>query len=185
MDAKTLCLGVLQLGDASGYEIKKVFEEGVLSHIYETSFGSIYPALSRLVEDGFAVCTEMPQDKRPDKKVYSITAEGRAALAAALQNAPAPDRVRSDFLFILMFGHLVPRPHLQRLVDQRIQSYRDTLARIDKCGTETWPASARLFSGLGRAVFTAAAEYLEQNKHILERPEDSTDRLEPTAAVAE
>jgi PadR family transcriptional regulator, regulatory protein AphA len=185
MDARTLCLGVLELGDASGYEIKKVFEEGVLSHIYETSFGSIYPALNRLVEDGLAICTEMPQDKRPDKKVYSITPAGRAVLAAALQHPPAPDRVRSDFRFILMFGHLVPRPHLQRLIDQRINWYRDTLARIDSCDTENWSASARLFAGLGQTVFTAAAEYLEQNKHLLEEQESPKDRTEPAAAVAE
>ena len=28
MDAKTLCLGVLTLGEATGYEIKKAVEEG-------------------------------------------------------------------------------------------------------------------------------------------------------------
>ena len=31
MDAKTLCLGVLLRGEASGYEIKKAFEEGPFS----------------------------------------------------------------------------------------------------------------------------------------------------------
>ncbi len=41
MDAKTLCLGALSRGDASGYEIKKAFEEGPLSHIHEASFGAI------------------------------------------------------------------------------------------------------------------------------------------------
>ena len=52
MDAKTLCLGALSRGDASGYEIKKAFEEGPLSHIHEASFGAIYPALTRLDEQG-------------------------------------------------------------------------------------------------------------------------------------
>ena len=50
MDARTLCLGALELGDASGYEIKKLYEEGDLSHFYAVGFGSIYPALTRLVE---------------------------------------------------------------------------------------------------------------------------------------
>src|SRR5262245_49640758 len=77
MDARVLCLGALHFGAASGYEIKKLFEEGDFRFFYETSFGSIYPALSKLVEDGLALVTEQAQDKRPDKKVYSITEKGR------------------------------------------------------------------------------------------------------------
>src|SRR3546814_3071348 len=52
MDAKTLCLGVLSRGAASGYEIKKAFEEGPFSHFHQASFGSIYPALNALSADG-------------------------------------------------------------------------------------------------------------------------------------
>ena len=77
MDARTLCLGALELGDASGYEIKKLYEEGDLSHFYAVGFGSIYPALTRLVDDGLAECFDQPQDKRPDKKVYALTEAGR------------------------------------------------------------------------------------------------------------
>jgi hypothetical protein len=35
-----------------------------------------------------------------------------------------------------------------------------------------WPANARLFRGLGRAVLGAAADYLERNAHLLR--EDAT-----------
>ena len=71
MDAKTLCLGALQFGDASGYEIKKMFEDGLLGHLHEASFGSIYPALTRLEEDGLATATAMAQDK-PEKLAGAI-----------------------------------------------------------------------------------------------------------------
>ena len=40
MDVKTLCLGVLTLGDASGYEIRKQFEEGPFAHFFGASYGS-------------------------------------------------------------------------------------------------------------------------------------------------
>lgn len=53
-------------------------------------------------------CTEMAQANRPDKKVYSITSTGREALARALMAPPAPDKMRSDFLFILLFADLPP-----------------------------------------------------------------------------
>ena len=110
MDTKTLCLGVLSRGDASGYEIKKAFEEGPLSHIHEASFGAIYPALTRLDAQGLVACREMAQEKRPDKKVYSITEAGREALLGALMAPPAHDKVRSDFLFILFFAQMLDAP---------------------------------------------------------------------------
>jgi len=51
MDVKTLCLGVLSRGTASGYEIKKQCEEGPFAHFYAAGFGSIYPALNALLNN--------------------------------------------------------------------------------------------------------------------------------------
>ena len=48
MDVKTLCLGVLSRGEATGYEIKKQCEEGPLAFFYAAGFDSIYPALNAL-----------------------------------------------------------------------------------------------------------------------------------------
>ncbi len=75
MDVKTLCLGVLSMGDASGYEIKKVFENA-FSHFYVAGFGSIYPALAELTREGLVVCSDIEQEKRPAKKVYQLTEKG-------------------------------------------------------------------------------------------------------------
>ena len=41
MNVKTLCLGFLSTREATGYEIKKEFEEGFFSHFIEASYGSI------------------------------------------------------------------------------------------------------------------------------------------------
>ena len=35
MNVRTLCLGVLSSGEASGYEIKKEIEEGLFSHFID------------------------------------------------------------------------------------------------------------------------------------------------------
>jgi DNA-binding PadR family transcriptional regulator len=168
MDVKTLCLGVLSRGDASGYEIKKAFEEGPFSHIHVATFGSIYPALSSLSEEGKLRCREEPQDKRPDKKVYSITEVGREALSAALMAMPAPDKVRSDFLFILFFAPLLPSDRLAQLIDKRIDWYRESLARMEDCGScQTGDPGTRFVHGLGETVYRAAADYLTENRDRL------------------
>ena len=119
MDAKTLCLAVLSRGDASGYEIKKKLEEAPFSHFQDTGFGSIYPALGALSKDGLVTGRAMPQEKRPDKKVYSITPAGRTTLIEALQHPPGPDKFRSDFLFILFLADHASPEHLRRIIDDR------------------------------------------------------------------
>ena len=97
MDIKTLCLGILSLGDATGYEIKKIGAEGSFSFFSEASYGSIYPALGKLMEEGLVTCRAMAQDKRPDKKVYSLTESGREELTISLRKDPDPDKNRSEF----------------------------------------------------------------------------------------
>ena len=164
MDAKTLCLGVLAGGDASGYEIKKAFEEGPFAHIHPTSFGSIYPALAKLTDEGLVSCTELAQDKRPDKKVYAMTESGRGALVTELMEPPAPDRARSDLLFILFLAHLLPRDWVAELIDQRIAWYEESLERMTCCGVEEMPPGVRFVHGLGLAIYGAAADYLKTHR---------------------
>lgn len=181
MDAKTLCLGVLSRGEASGYEIKKAFEEGPFSHFHQTSFGSIYPALNTLSAEGLVEVREQPQDKRPDKKIYSITVAGEDALISALLIEPAPDAMRSDFLFILSFAQFLPPAHVGRLIDQRIAWYREALERMENCTcTGSVPPGAEFVRGMGIAVYRTAADYLESHRADL-----LAEIGEPAALVAE
>ncbi|MEM7172203.1 MAG: PadR family transcriptional regulator [Pseudomonadota bacterium] len=186
MDVKTLCLGVLSQGDASGYEIKKAFEEGPFAHIHAASFGSIYPALEALRGVGQVACRQLSQDKRPDKKLFSITEAGLAAFEKTLLSEPSPDKTRSDFLFILFFAQHLPAEKLARLLDQRIAWYRACLERMDDCAAQNGdaPPGAAFVRGMGQAVYRAAADYLEQNRaHLLGRVEkdhQSRDRDQKT-----
>ena len=181
MDVKILCLGVLSRGEASGYEIKKAFEEGPFSHFHQASFGSIYPALNALSAEGLVACRAQAQEKRPDKKIYSLTAEGRDCLTKALLAEPDHDRVRSDFLFILSFAQFLPPARVATLIDQRIAWYRQSLERMESCAaSDCTPAGAAFVRGMGIAVYRTAAEYLEANRDKL-----VTEIAEPAALVAE
>ncbi len=163
LDTKTLCLGVMSLGAASGYEIKKAFEDGGLNHIYHTSFGSIYPALTALTEEGLADCAEMAQEKRPDKKVYSITEAGRSTLLKALSAPPAEDKFRSDFLFTMFFAHLLPPSHVATLIDQRIAWYETCLAAMESSDCACSKGDG-FVHGMGLAVYRGAVEYLKSHR---------------------
>lgn len=172
MDVKTLCLGVLSRAEASGYEIKKAFEDGPFSCFHQASFGSIYPALNALSAEGLVSVREQAQDKRPDKKIYSITPKGQNALVAALMTEPAPDAMRSDFLFILSFAQYLPPSRIARLIDERIVWYRTMVEQMENCDfvdsaadpLDGTPAGANFVRGMGIAVYRAAADYLESHR---------------------
>jgi DNA-binding PadR family transcriptional regulator len=167
MDIKTLCLGLLALRDASGYEIKKAFE-GELSHFYEASFGSIYPALTRLTKEGLVTCTELAQEKRPDKKVYRITSAGRLAFLDALASRPGRDRARSDFLATLTFADLLPTRHLAELIEARLTENRRALATMRAQSAARTSPGERFVHGYGIALLEAALAYVEENRHVVE-----------------
>jgi PadR family transcriptional regulator AphA len=166
MDIKTTCLGVLALGEASGYEIRKEFEEGPFSHFAEGGFGSIYPALNRLEDEGLATCMARPQDKRPDKKVYRITEAGWDHLEARMrEKVPGEDKYKSDLLFILFFSDWQDPTWIARVIDARIDWYRDKIAMMEAC-SDTLPevAGRRLVHGFGLTVYSAALGYLEEHR---------------------
>jgi len=174
MDVRTMCLGILSLGEASGYEIKKMLE-GPLGSFFDASFGSIYPALAQLTDQGLLAMSEQAQDKRPDKKVYKITQKGRLALAEALLDKPSRDRVRSDFLASILFADLLAPRELAERLDERLAFHRAMLERLEKYrtdaaewGTPELTAGMRFVTDYGVAIHRAALDFIEQNRHVIE-----------------
>lgn len=163
MDVKTICLGVLTLGDKSGYEIKKHVEHG-FSHFFVAGFGSIYPALGELTRPGLVTCTDITQRKRPDKKVYSITRRGREQLI----DTPPRHKARSEFAVLLYFAHLLPPSRLAELLDQRAHDIADMLATSDAFERHAHPSPSReMVAGLGRAALSAQLEFLQDRREWL------------------
>jgi len=180
MDTKSLCLGALSIGEASGYEIKKMFEEGAFRHFYDAGYGSIYPALKKLLDEGLVTCVEMEQEGRPAKKVYSLTEAGRDALKVSLKQAPARDRVRSDSLVMMFFAHLIEPGHRAAVLDAYIDYYRISIDCIENTACDDHPFGHQFVSGLGYAICQAAIDYLEENKEFLLSGENSKDQLKET-----
>ncbi|MEX2630700.1 MAG: PadR family transcriptional regulator [Tistlia sp.] len=164
MDTRTLCLAVLERGEASGYEIKKKLDSPPYSHFQDTSFGSIYPALNRLAEEGAVAVRAQEQEKRPDKKVYSLTAEGRRQLCAALHQPPAGDRLRSDFLFLLFHGDLLPKERVLELVDQRIADLDALVAQLGECCPCASKPMHDFLLELGIDHYRSSARFLRDNR---------------------
>ncbi|MEL6746368.1 MAG: PadR family transcriptional regulator [Pseudomonadota bacterium] len=167
MNVRTLCLGILHFTDATGYEIRKMAAEGDFRHFVEASYGAIYPALSRLMEEGLVECRTEHADGKPSRKIYTITDAGRIALREALYEPPRPDVFKSEFLFLTLFDDLVDPAHLLAMIEQRIVFLRDEQERLhaarEDCGTE----SDRFAIRYGEALNLAALELLEAERDRL------------------
>jgi len=164
MEVRTICLGLLTRGDATGYEIKKQFDEEGFGHFAEASFGSIYPALGRLTEEGLVSVREESQEKRPDRKVYSITEAGRARFLEALNRPVHEDRNRSAFAFAMLFSHMLPRDRVRALLESYIADKELRLARLNARSADVQTPGESFVNGLGRTIYAAMLDYLRAHR---------------------
>lgn len=164
MDIKTLCLGILSLGEATGYEIKKMVAEGSFSFFSEASYGSIYPALNKLMEEGLVTCRELPQDKRPDKKVYALTEAGRQELTKSLRKDPHPDKNRSEFLAAILFAESVAPERIHRMIEDRILEHREKISALEGLLAGDMTPASRFVVEYGIATQKAALKFLLENQ---------------------
>ncbi len=161
MDVATISLGLLSLGEATGYEIRKNFEDGAFGHFFDASYGAIYPALAKLESQGFVSCRTEQGNGRPERKIYAITDEGIAHFDDRLAGMiPPEDRFRSDFLAMMMFADRLPEEKITALLDRQIMRLRDDLEQVRGTNADTRPAST-FVRRYGEHVVNAALAYLE------------------------
>ena len=84
-----IILGMIFDCTASGYDIKKYIQKGI-GIFYKASYGSIYPTLKKLTEDGLVTVTEEEQGAR-QKKLYTITAKGQQIFLKWLSEPISPE----------------------------------------------------------------------------------------------
>lgn len=164
MDVRTICLGILTRGDATGYQIKKLFEEDGYQHFVEASFGSIYPALNRLTAEGLVSVRAEAQEKRPDRKVYSLTPAGHRAVIRALTKPLPEDKHRSPFLFAMLFSHLLPQDHVLAMLDTYIEQNEAKLAQLMQAEPDPQTPGERFVIGFGRTIYVAMLNFLRAKR---------------------
>ncbi len=112
-------LGALTLRPLSGYDIKKFLEEST-AHFWSESYGQIYPALRALEAEGL-VAGERSERAGRLRRLFRLTAAGRAALVAWLGAPPRPRPPRDELLLKLFYGRHAPPAALRR----QLIAYRD------------------------------------------------------------
>jgi PadR family transcriptional regulator, regulatory protein AphA len=108
-------LGILSLGPMSGYDIKKTVAESI-GYFWNESYGQIYPLLKRYAAQGLVTLRVERNSGKPDRRVYALTAAGRAELARWLRLPPKAPAQRNELLLKLFFGGRMARADAEQLV---------------------------------------------------------------------
>nr|HET6904215.1 PadR family transcriptional regulator [Ktedonobacteraceae bacterium] len=97
-------LGLLAFwGPLSGYDIKHLFDH-MLSTMWGAAQSQIYKELRRMKELGWVEMEREEQEARPDRKIYSITDQGHAALRKWQAQPPEVFQLRDELLLKVLFG---------------------------------------------------------------------------------
>ncbi len=126
MSLKYAILGFLNYQPATGYELKASFDTSV-RHFWPADQAQIYRTLAELTEAGLATMEVVPQEYRPNKKIYSITEAGREALRQWLATPLPPQDHRSAELIQVFFAGQLSDEDVLVMFERAAQQYRAVL----------------------------------------------------------
>lgn len=111
----------------SGYDLWKEFTE-CTSHYWKASQQQVYRELSKLETQGAIAPEIVPQEGRPDKKVYTITPIGREILTTWIAEPSEPMAIREELLVKVLASHLVSPEIIINELQRRKQIHAEKLA---------------------------------------------------------
>lgn len=118
-------LGILMEGPQTGYGLKSIIGQSV-GFFYTASYGSLYPALKRLAEQGAISLVE--SDGAKNKKLYTLETPGRKQFLDWL--AEPLTRNRNEHLLKFFFYDYLEEPLREKRLTAFHGSLREELGRL-------------------------------------------------------
>jgi DNA-binding PadR family transcriptional regulator len=177
-------MGPLALGEAilvclterpmTGYELAKTFDASI-GFFWKADHQQIYRELTRLRERGHVQGCEVVQSGKPNKLVYTLTSEGRAALKHWAARPSSPPSIKDDLLVRLYALESLEIDPLRADLMARLAYHRDRLSRYERILEKRFPPGAAspthagklLGLRMGLRYERAVAEWCEEALHTL------------------
>jgi DNA-binding PadR family transcriptional regulator len=131
-------LAFLEFKPMTGYDLKKFFDLSV-AHFWSSTQSHIYKALEGLDKKGWAQAQVIPQEGKPNRKEYQVTAEGRSELRRWLVTPLPMDPVRKACLIQIFFSHFSTNEEIAALLEIRmkeIKAYLQVLRTFVQAGLD-------------------------------------------------
>ena len=97
MSLRDAVLAALLDGESSGYDLAKEFDASV-ANFWMATPQQLYRELDRLAEQGLIQARVVHQERRPNKRMYSLTEAGRDAIRQFTARAPKPSAIRDELM---------------------------------------------------------------------------------------
>jgi DNA-binding PadR family transcriptional regulator len=124
-------LAALLEGEASGYQLAKRFDVSV-ANFWSTTPQQLYRELDRLEAEGLVEARLVCQQRRPDKRVFTITEAGRADLDRFTATPAKPAAMRDELLVKLQAVDIGDAHAVRKELIARLDRARAKLARYDR-----------------------------------------------------
>jgi len=112
-------LATLEGREASGYDLSKRFALGVANY-WTATRQQLYRELERMEAEGLVAARRVEQERRPTKRVYSLTDAGREEILRFSRQAPRAVAIRDELLVqVETIDAGDPRAVLESILDRR------------------------------------------------------------------
>ena len=144
----------------TGYELAKTFDTSI-GFFWKADHQQIYRELSKLRDRGHVQGREVVQTGKPNKLVYTLTSEGRAALKHWAARPSRPASIKDDLLVRMFALEAVDIDSLRADIMARLEHHRDRQARYERILAKRFPdgtaVHADLKASAHRAGFVVSA----------------------------
>jgi DNA-binding PadR family transcriptional regulator len=150
MALRDAILAALLEGESSGYDLAKDFDASV-ANFWSATPQQLYRELEKMADEGLVAARIVPQERRPNKRMFALTEAGRAALYEYTARSPKPTAVRDELLVQVQAVEAGDADAVRAAVRDRQQLAETKLKRYERL-------RERLLAGRTEAEFLAAAE---------------------------
>lgn len=150
MSLRDAVLAALLEGESSGYDLAKGFDASV-ANFWMATPQQLYRELERLAEQGLIQARIVQQERRPNKRMFSLTEAGRDAIRQFTGRAPKPSVIRDELMIKVQAFDAGDSAAVRDLIAERRKWAEAKVQRYERLRN-------RLLDGCTEAEYLAAAQ---------------------------
>ncbi len=170
-------LAALLDGAASGYDLAKTFDASV-ANFWMATPQQLYRELEQMAADGLVRARMVRQERRPDKRLFSLTDAGVQALYDFTTSSVRPGVIRDDLMVQVQALDAGDPQAVKHAVQERMTWARAKIERFEAL-------RRRILAGRTEAEHLAAAERVGPYLTLLRGLEFENENLRWGARVVE
>ena len=150
MSLRDAVLAALLEGESSGYDLAKGFDASV-ANFWMATPQQLYRELERLAEQGLIQARIVHQERRPNKRMFSLTEAGREAIRQFTRKSPKPSVIRDELMVKVQAADAGDGAAVRGFIIERLEWAGAKVQRYERLRN-------RLLDGRSEAEYLATAQ---------------------------